>query len=99
MLNKIRVNNIDDDVEKLLKVRLKPSKDENEPVTKRNDTFIKNYLSGELYTIEAESKIPDNCKYLLATIQVAQNQKQTNKHRRYSKVTQVQNWCKSDVSS
>ena len=84
MLNKIRVNNIDHDVEKLLKERLKPSKDENEPVMKRNDAFIKNNLPGELYTIEAEIKIPDNCKYLLATIQVAQNQKQTNKHRRSS---------------
>ena len=33
----------------------------------------------ELYTIEAADKIPDNCKYQLAAIQTAQNQKETNR--------------------
>ena len=50
---------------------------ENEPAMKRNDAVLKD-LSGELYTIEADDKIPDNCRYALATIQAAQNQKQTN---------------------
>ena len=39
---------------------------------------VQNDLPGELYTIEAHDKIQDNCKHLLATIQAAQNQKQTN---------------------
>ena len=51
---------------------------------KRKDAVL-NYLPGELYTIEAHDKIPDNCKHPLATIQAAQDQ-QTNKHRRFSKV-------------
>ena len=50
---------------------------ENEPVKKRNDAVLKD-LSGELYTIEADDKIPDNCRYPLATIQAAQNQNQRN---------------------
>ena len=44
---------------------------------KRNDVVL-NDLLGELYTIEADDKIPDNCKYPVATIQAAQDQKQTN---------------------
>ena len=35
-------------------------------------------MPGELYTIEANDKIPDYCKYPLALIKAAQNQKQTN---------------------
>ena len=35
-------------------------------------------MPGELYTIEANDKIPDNCKYPLALIQDARDQKQTN---------------------
>ena len=50
---------------------------ENEPARKRNDAVL-NDFPGELYTIEAPDKIPDNCKYTLTTIQDAQNQKQTN---------------------
>ena len=50
---------------------------ENEPVMKRNDAVL-NVLPGELCTTEADGKIPDICKYPLATIQAAQNQKQTN---------------------
>ena len=89
LLNKVRVGNIDDDVEKLLKARYIHKSDENfpkdalhmyaenEPATKRNDAVL-NDLLGELYTIETDDKIPDNCKYPMATIQAAQNQKQTN---------------------
>ena len=50
---------------------------ENEPPMKRNDAVI-NDLPGELYSIEADDKIPDNCRYPVATIQAAQNQKQRN---------------------
>ena len=93
-VSKVWVGNIDDNVEKLLKARFINKFDENcpkdamhvytenEPVKKRNDAIL-NDLSGEFYTID---KIPDKCKYSLATIQAAQNQKQTNKHRKFSKV-------------
>ena len=47
---------------------------ENEPAMKRNDAVL-NVLPGELCTTEADGKIPDSCKYPLATIQAAQNQK------------------------
>ena len=89
LLNKARVGNIDDDVEKLLKARFiheygeNYPKDawhmiaENQPAMKRNEAVLSD-LPGELYTIEANDKIPDNCKYPLALIQAAQNQKQTN---------------------
>ena len=41
---------------------------------KKNEAVL-NYLLGELYTIQANDLIPDNCKYPLALIQAAQNQK------------------------
>ena len=44
---------------------------------KRNKAVL-NELPGELYVIEVNDKIQDNCKYPLALIQAAQNQKQTN---------------------
>ena len=34
-------------------------------------------LSGELYKINTDDKIPNNYRYTLTTIQAAQNQKQT----------------------
>ena len=89
LLNKVRIGNIDDDVENLLKARFicesyeKYPKDaldmyaENEPSMQRNEAVLKE-LSGELYIIEGNDKITDNCKYPLALIQAAQNQKQTN---------------------
>ena len=49
---------------------------ENEPAMKTNDTVLID-LPGELYTIESHDKISDNCKCPLATLQAAQNQKQT----------------------
>ena len=58
---------------------------ENEPATKINEAVL-NELCGELYTIEANDKIPDDCKYPLAL-------------RRFSKDAQVKNWCKSNVNS
>ena len=89
LLNKVRVGNIYDDAEKLLKARFihesdqKYPKDalhiyaENEPSMKRNGAVL-NDLLGEFYIIEADEKIPNNCKYPLAAIQAAQNQNQTN---------------------
>ena len=44
---------------------------------KRNEALL-NDLPGELYTVEADDKVPDNCKYPLAMIEASQNQKQTN---------------------
>ena len=49
---------------------------ENEPAMKRNAVVLNN-LPGELYTIKANDKIPDSCKYPMALIQAAQNQKET----------------------
>ena len=89
MLNKVRVGNINDNLENLLKVRVICESDENnpkdalqmyvkiEPAMKRNEAVLNN-LPGHLYTIETCDNIPDNCKYPLALIQAAQNQKQTN---------------------
>ena len=51
--------------------------EENEPAVKGNKAVLKELFS-EHYAIEANGKIPDNCKYLLALIQAAQNQKKTN---------------------
>ena len=50
---------------------------ENERAMKMNDAVL-NDLLGELYTIEADDKIQDNCNFPLATIWTVQNQKQTN---------------------
>ena len=88
LLNKVPIGNIDDDVKNFFKARLRESDEnypkdalhmfaENDPALKRN-VAVPNELSGELYIIEANDKIPDNCKYQLALIQAPQNQKQTN---------------------
>ena len=50
---------------------------ENGPAMKRNEVIL-NELPGELYTIEANDEIPDDCKYPLVLTQAAQNQKQIN---------------------
>ena len=86
-LNKVRDGNIDDDAEKLLKARFISDENypkdalhmyaENEPAMERNEAVL-NDLPGELYIVEADDKVPDNCKYPLAMIEAAQNQKQTN---------------------
>ena len=85
-LNKVRVGNIDNDVENLLKAKFIRESDENypkdalhmyaenEPAMKRNETVL-NDLPGQLYKIEATGKIPDNYKYPLTLIHAAQNQK------------------------
>ena len=89
LLNQVQVGIIDDDVDNLLKARFTHDYDENylsdalhmyaenEPALKRNEAVL-NELPGEPYITEAKDKIPDNCKYPVALIQAAQNQKQTN---------------------
>ena len=68
MLNKVRVGNIDNGVEKLLTTRFTHKSDENypkdtllmyaenEPAKKMNETAL-NGLPGEFYTIEANGKL------------------------------------------
>ena len=74
MLNKVRVGNIDDDDEKLLKARFIHESDENYPkdalhmyseneLTMKWNNAVLNDLPGDLYKIEAADKIPDNFKY------------------------------------
>ena len=74
MLNKVRVGNIDDDDEKLLKTRFIHESDENYPkdalhmyseneLTMKWNNAVLNDLPGDLYKIEAADKIPDNFKY------------------------------------
>ena len=89
LLKKVRVGNVDDDGENLLKARFIHESDENYPkaalyiyaknesVMKRSEAVL-NELPGELYRIEANDKIPDNCRYSLTLTQAAQNQKQIN---------------------
>ena len=50
---------------------------ENEPAIDRNEAVLNN-LPPELYTMEADDKIPDNCKYPLPMILATWNQKQTD---------------------
>ena len=73
LLKKVRVGNVDDDGENLLKARFIHESDENYPkaalyiyaknesVMKRSEAVL-NELPGELYRIEANDKIPDNCR-------------------------------------
>lgn len=43
----------------------------------KNEAILKD-LTDELYTVEANEKIPGNCKYQVKLLQVVQNQKQTS---------------------
>ena len=98
MLNKVRVDNIDDDVENLVKARFIYESDgnypkyalhmygENEPAMKKNKVVL-NDLPSELYAIEANEKIPDDCKYPLALIKAAWNKKHICK--KFGKVYEV----------
>ena len=49
----------------------------NEPAITGNEVVLHN-LPCELYRIVVNDKIPENCKYPLATIQDTRNQNQTN---------------------
>ena len=49
----------------------------NEPAIAGNEVVLHN-LPCELYRIVVNDKIPENCKYPLATIQDTRNQNQTN---------------------
>ena len=87
LLDKVRVGNIDDDVRFIRESDENYPKEalhmyaENEQAMKRNEIVL-NDLLGQLYTIETNSKIPDNYKYTLTLIQ----ESKANKHRRFSKV-------------
>ena len=71
MLKKVRVGNIDDDVENLIKARFICKSDEkypkdalhmyakNETAMKSNEALL-NKLPGELYTMEANGKMIDS---------------------------------------
>ena len=62
---------------------------ENETAMKRNEV-VQNNLPGELYTTEVSDQILDDCKYQLALIQAARNQKQqTRLTKTFSKVAQI----------
>ena len=63
----------------------------NEPAITGNEVVLHN-LPCELYRIVVNDKIPENCKYPLATIQDTRN-------HRFSKAALVKNWCKSNVNS
>ena len=52
----------------------------NEPAMKRNNAVL-NDLLGEPQTIETDDKIPNNCKYPLATILAAQNRKKAKQRQ------------------
>ena len=43
----------------------------------KSNEAVLNDLLRQLYTIETNDKLPDSCKYALALIQAALNQKQT----------------------
>ena len=71
MLKKVRVGNIDDDVENLIKARFIRKSDENYPkdalhTYAKNETAMKsneallNKLPGELYKMEANGKMIDS---------------------------------------
>ena len=87
LLNNVPVGNVDDHVENLLIARFicEPdrnfSKDalhmygENKTAMRKNESVL-NELSGKRYTIEANEKTLDNCKYPLTLMQHAQNPKQ-----------------------
>ena len=76
LLNTVWVGNIDNDAEKLLKIRSIHESDGNypkdvlhiytgkEPAIKKNEAVL-NELPGELYTVKANDKIPYNCKHSL----------------------------------
>ena len=86
LLNKLRVGNIDDEVEKLLKAIFIHEFDENypvdalhiyvenEPTMKRNEGKIDDSMNEG----KTDDKISHNCKYPLALIEAAQNQTSTN---------------------
>ena len=108
MLDKFRVDSIDNFVEKLFKARFIHESDEkylndalqmfaeNEPAMKRNNAVL-NDFPGELYTIEADDKITDNSKYPLAAIKLLRFKNKLING--FSKVSSVKNWCQSYFNS
>ena len=83
LLHKVWVGNIVDTVGRLFEARFIHKSDENYPTDALHDAI--NDLPGNRYVTEDDEKIPDNCKYPMATIEAAQNKK--NKHKRLRKVS------------
>ena len=85
MLNKIRVGEIDQNVEDVIKLRFTDKNDpcypgnilhifaENAPVKRQNDNQLK-HIPGQLIAITAKDEVPKNSK--ISDIREAQNQKQ-----------------------
>ena len=85
MLNKIRVAEIDQNVEDVIKLRFIDKTDpcyvgnilyifaENAPVKRHNDNQLK-HIPGALITLPAKGEVPKNSK--ISDIRVAQNRKQ-----------------------
>ena len=110
LLNKIRVGNVDEDVENKLKSRFieKTNKvfrhdklhrfAENEFVNRHNKQFLE-CLSGDTFKIDAIDAIPVNCDSNESLIQAAQNQKLTNTGGLAKLKIGVKNWLKSYANS
>ena len=89
LLNKIRVGNVDEDIENKLKSRLSEINKkefphdklhmlaENEFVNRHNKQFLE-CLSGDIFKIDAVDAIPVNCDSNGSLIHAAQNQILTN---------------------
>ena len=80
MVSEVRVDNVDDDAEKLLKARFTHDSDKNY-LKDGLHIFAENKLVVNKLSFTWQKlmiKIPDNCKYPLEAIHAAQNQKQTN---------------------
>ena len=87
VLNNTRLGAAHENTAKLLKARFIDQSEKNyphdalhtyaehEPTVLRNRTVINN-LPGEVYSIEANDEIPNDCRYPFSMIQAAQNQKQ-----------------------
>ena len=73
LVNKVWVSNVYNDLESYSKDVLHMYTEKKADM-KRNKVFLK-YLHGELCTIEATLKVPDNWKYPSALIEVAQKKK------------------------
>ena len=100
MLNKFWFGTIDDDVENSRKAIFIRESDENhqkdtlhiytenEPAMERNEAVL-NDLPSELYTIESNDKIPDNCNRI----------KKQTKTGGFAELFKFKDWSKSNVNS
>ena len=96
LLHKVRVGNIVDTVGRLFEARFIHKFDENYPKDALHDAI--NDLPDNLYVTEDDEKIPDICKYPMATIEAAQNKKK-KQTQEIKKSFLSLSWCKSDLIS